>query len=54
MKEHSILERVMMILRVLISIVSWVALILVKIVRNMLPIGSKKPPTQAGTGTTQW
>ena len=54
MNEHSILERVLMILRVLVSIVSWVVLILVKIVRNMLPIGSREPRSQADNGTTHW
>lgn len=53
MKEHSMLERVLMILRVVISIVSWVVLILVKIVRNMVPIG-KAQRSQAETGTTHW
>jgi hypothetical protein len=54
MKEHSIPERLLMILRVIISIVSWVVLILVKIVRNMLPIGSKDQPGRADSGTAHW
>lgn len=54
MKEHSIPERLMMILRVIVSIVSWVVLILVKIVRNLLPIGTKDQPGRADGGTTHW
>ncbi len=54
MKEHSLLERLMMILGVLASIVGWVALILVKIVRDLLPIGSKDQPGRAPGGETHW
>ncbi len=39
MKEYTLLERVMMVLKVIISIVSWVSRILFKTVRGMLPGG---------------
>lgn len=53
MKEHSLIERMMMILRVIASIVSWVVLILIKIVRDRLPIGAKRDRTGVDSTTTQ-
>ena len=48
MKEYTLLERVVMILKVIISIVSWVSKILIKIVRGMLP-GAGKSKAVAST-----
>ena len=53
MKEYSLIERLVMILRVIASIVSWVVLILIKIVRDMLPIGAKRDSTRVDSSTTQ-
>lgn len=41
MKEYTLFERVVMVLKVIISIVSWVSKVLFKIVRGMLPGGEK-------------
>ena len=47
MKEYSLVERLILILKVFVSIISWVSRILFKIVRDVLP-GSNSS-TVAGT-----
>ena len=49
MKEYTLLERVLMVLKVIVSIVSWVSRILFKIARDMVRGGKK---SSAATSTT--